>query len=71
MEETVGEMTIPTTLITQMSLARDSLVDSDPTAMAGMETTLVLCTTPTRGVLDHHHHTIHHQMAEEEMEEVR
>ena len=65
-------MMIPTTLIAQMYLARDSLVDSDPTAMAGMEVTLVPCTMPTRGVLDHHHHTTHHQMVEEaEMEEVR
>ena len=72
MEETVGEMMIPTTLIAQMSLARDSPADSGPMAMAGMEAILVPCTTPTRGVLDHHHHTTHHQMAVEvEMEEVK
>ena len=72
MEEMVGEMTIPMTLIAQMSLARDFPADLDTTAVAGMEVILVPCTTPTRGVLDHHHHTTHHQMAVEvEMEEVR
>ena len=65
MEETVGETTIPMTHIAQMSLALDSPADSDPTAMAGVEVILVPCTTPTRGVLDYHHHTTHHQMAVE------